>query len=121
SSLRGRYCPAARRRRLGQRARSSSRYFTASSPPIFASRAQSSIRWGERQHLATEAKADADRWTEQPSPLLRTSNTSILTCSASAADRVCGGVAGSIGLDTVARIPTRREELMAGPKAHLLE
>src|SRR5262245_638812 len=114
-------------RRLGHRARSSSRYFTASSPPIFASRAQSSIRWGERQHLATEAKAleftvsigstaDADRWTEQPSPLLRTSNTSIVTRSASTTDRSCGRVAVSIGLDTFARIPTR-EELMAGPKA----
>src|SRR5215468_8048571 len=93
----------------------------------FASRAQSSIRWGERQHLATEAKAleftvsigstaDADRWTEQPSPPLRTSNTSIVTRSASATDRSCGRVAVSIGLDTFARIPTRREELMAGPK-----
>src|SRR5262249_33101876 len=96
-----------------------------SSPPIFASRAQSSIRWGERQHLAMEAKAleftvsigstaDADRWTEQPSPLLRTSNTSIATRSASATDRSCGRVAVSIGLDTFARIPARREELMAG-------
>src|SRR5262252_4942881 len=51
-------------------------------------------------------------------PLLRTSNTSIVTCSASATDRSCGRVAVSIGLDTFARIPTR-EELMAGPKAHL--
>src|SRR5215813_1873424 len=57
-----------------------------------------------------------NRWTEQPSPLLRTSNTSIVTRSASATDRSCCRVAVSIGLDTFARIPTRREELMAGPK-----
>src|SRR5215831_7958108 len=55
------------------------------------------------------------------SAVLRTSNTSIVTRSASATDRSCGRVAVSIGLDTFARIPTRREELMAGPKAHLLE
>src|SRR5262245_15944526 len=48
-------------------------------------------------------------------------NTSIVTRSASATDRSCGRVAVNIGLDTFARIPTRREELMAGPKAHLLE
>src|SRR6516165_9498271 len=54
------------------------------------------------------------------SPLLRTSNTSIVTRSASATDRSCGRGAVGIGLDTFARIPTR-EELMAGPKAHLLE